>query len=56
MFQLFQRTVRNFCPKIVRNEGKIVRKLNVGNLLRAMYLAKEVLFSGPPGNDVPFVT
>ena len=28
---MFQRSVRNFCPKIVRNEGKSVRKLNVWN-------------------------
>ena len=30
---MFQRSVRNFCPKIVRNEGKSVRKLNVRNFL-----------------------
>ena len=28
---MFQHSVRNFCPKIVRNEGKSVRKLNVRN-------------------------
>ena len=28
---MFQRSVRNFCPKIVRNEGKSVRKLEVRN-------------------------
>ena len=28
---MFQRSVRNFCPKIARNEGKSVRKLNVRN-------------------------
>ena len=28
---MFQRSVRNFSPKIVRNEGKSVRKLNVRN-------------------------
>ena len=28
---MFQRSVRNVCPKIVRNEGKSVRKLNNRN-------------------------
>ena len=42
---MFQRSVRNFGPKIVRNEGKSVRKLNVRNYLqissvtRARFLA-----------------
>ena len=26
---MFQHSVRNFCPKIVRNEGKSVQKLNI---------------------------
>ena len=37
---MFQRSVRNFCPKIVRNEGKSVRKLNVRNFLQVMYSAE----------------
>ena len=42
---MFQRSVRNFCPKIVRNEGKSVRKLKVQSVLqvssvtRARFLA-----------------
>ena len=41
---MFQRSVRNFCPKIVRNEGKSVRKLNARNFnvrkfLQVMYVA-----------------
>ena len=27
----FQRSVRNFCPKIIRNEGKSVRNFDVWN-------------------------
>ena len=33
---MFQRSVRNFCPIIIRNEGKSVRKLNVRNFLQVM--------------------
>ena len=33
---MFQRSVGNFCPKVVRNEGKSGRKLNVRNFLQVM--------------------
>jgi len=34
---MFQQSVRNFCPKFVRNERKSVRKSHVRNLLKVMY-------------------
>ena len=43
---MFQRSVRNVCPKIVRNEGKSVRKLNNRNfnvrlqVMQSMFLDK----------------
>ena len=42
---LLQRRVRNFCPEIVRNEGKRVRKLNVGNILQLMYIIVVFLYN-----------
>ena len=33
---MFQCSVQNFCLKIVRNEGKSVRKINVRNFLQVM--------------------
>ena len=36
---MFQRSVRNFCPKIVQNDWKSVRKLNVRNFLQVMYVS-----------------
>ena len=42
---LLQRSVRNFCPEIVRNEGKRVRKLNFGNILQLMYIIVVFLYN-----------
>ena len=33
---MFQRSVQNFHPKIVRNEGKSFRNLNIRNFLQVM--------------------
>ena len=40
--RMFQHGIRNFCPKIVRNDGKSVQKLiiwnfKVWNFLQVMY-------------------
>ena len=38
----FQRSVRNFCPKIIRNEGKSVRKVSEFTCLSQSVLGKTV--------------
>ena len=40
---IFQRSVRNFCPKIVRNEGISVRKLNVRNKTSEIFCKYNVI-------------
>ena len=44
---MFQRSVRNFCPKIARNEGKSVRKLNVRNFLQVSHI-----FTSKSGKEI----
>ena len=40
---MFQQTVRNYCPKFLRNERKSVKKLNVRNKTSEIFFASNVL-------------
>ena len=53
---VFSRSVRNFCPKIVQNQGKRVQKLNVRNfnvqnvlqvMLSVSLTSKPLIFNNP---------